>query len=91
MERNPLQFLGGMVGLSVAEAVFSTELTRFLARYAPEAPAAIVRNSPTAIYADLPAALVPGVIKAYIESLRVVYILGVPAGKQSMSTDDSAC
>ncbi|KAJ7347728.1 ABC transporter [Mycena albidolilacea] len=78
------QFLGGMVGLSVAEAVFSTELTRFLARYAPDAPAAIVRNSPTAIYADLPAALVPGVIRAYIESLRVVYILGVPAGAVSI-------
>ncbi|KAJ7719163.1 ABC transporter [Mycena olivaceomarginata] len=78
------QFLGGMVGLSVAEAVFSTELTRFLARYAPDAPAAIVRNSPTAIYADLPAALVPGVIKAYIESLRIVYILGVPAAVVSI-------
>ncbi|KAJ7266361.1 major facilitator superfamily-domain-containing protein, partial [Mycena haematopus] len=72
------QFLGGMVGLSVAEAVFSSELTRFLARYAPDAPAAIARNSPTAIYTDLPAALVAGVVKAYIESLRVVYLLGVP-------------
>ncbi|KAJ7234023.1 major facilitator superfamily domain-containing protein [Mycena haematopus] len=72
------QFLGGMVGLSVAEAVFSSELTRFLARYAPDAPAAIARNSPTAIYTDLPPVLVAGVVKAYIESLRVVYILGVP-------------
>ncbi|KAF7378120.1 Major facilitator transporter-like protein [Mycena sanguinolenta] len=72
------QFLGGMVGLSVAEAVFASELTRFLARYAPDAPAAVVRNSPTAIYTDLPAALIPGVVKAYLRSLRVVYLIGVP-------------
>ncbi|KAJ6480330.1 hypothetical protein C8R45DRAFT_1076409 [Mycena sanguinolenta] len=30
------QFLGGMVGLSVAEAVFSSELTRFLVHHAPD-------------------------------------------------------
>ncbi|KAF8206066.1 transporter [Mycena galopus ATCC 62051] len=80
------QFLGGMIGLSVAEAVFSTELTKFLVRYAPDAPAAIARNSPTAIYTDLPAALVAGVIKAYIQSLRVVYILGVPIAGLSLLT-----
>ncbi|KAJ6526830.1 major facilitator superfamily domain-containing protein [Mycena capillaripes] len=72
------QFLGGMIGLSVAEAVFASELTRFLAHYAPDAPVSIVRNSPTAIHTQLPAALVPGVLRAYIESLKIVYLLGVP-------------
>ncbi|KAJ7150499.1 ABC transporter [Mycena crocata] len=75
------QFLGGMMGLSVAEPVFASELTHFLARYAPDAPAAIARNSPTAIYSDLPAEIIPGVLKAYIESLRIVFVLGVPVGK----------
>jgi len=81
------QFLGGMIGLSVAEAVFASELTRFLARYAPGAPAAtiaIARNSPTAIYTDLPPALVPGVVRAYVESLRIVYVLGVPVAGLSL-------
>ncbi|KAF7336207.1 Major facilitator transporter-like protein [Mycena venus] len=82
-----LQFLGGMIGLSIAEAVFASSLTRFLARYAPSAPAALVRNSPTAIYTDpdLPASLVMGVIRAYIDSLRVVYLLGVPVAVLSLA------
>ncbi|KAJ7450977.1 ABC transporter [Mycena galericulata] len=72
------QFLGGTIGLGVAEPVFSTELGKNLLRYAPEAPAVIVRESPTAIYTDLPAAQIPGVVQAYMQSLRVVFILGVP-------------
>ncbi|KAK7050321.1 major facilitator transporter-like protein [Favolaschia claudopus] len=79
-----LGFLGGMIGLSVAEAVFASELTHFLHRYAPAAPAALVRNAPTAIYTNLPAELVPGVVKAYIESLKMVYILGIPVAGLSM-------
>ncbi|KAK7052588.1 major facilitator transporter-like protein [Favolaschia claudopus] len=78
------QFLGGMIGLSIAEAVFASEITHFLGRYAPSAPAAIVRNSPTAIYTDLPAELIPGVVKAYVDSLKVVYILGIPVAALSM-------
>ncbi|KAJ7453013.1 hypothetical protein B0H11DRAFT_1927161 [Mycena galericulata] len=72
------QFLGGTIGLGVAEPVFSTELGKNILRYAPEAPAAIIRESPTAIYTDLPAAQIPGVVQAYMQSLRVVFILGVP-------------
>ncbi|KAJ6483557.1 major facilitator superfamily domain-containing protein [Mycena vitilis] len=78
------QFLGGMIGLSVAEAVFSSSLTRLLARYAPDAPLALVRDSPTAIYTQLPAALIPGVRRAYVESLRIVYVLGVPVAALSL-------
>ncbi|KAF7323491.1 Major facilitator superfamily protein [Mycena chlorophos] len=71
------QFFGGAVGLSVAEAVLSTTLARNLARYAPQAPALVVEESPEAIYA-LPAGLIPGVVKAYAKSLDTVFLVGVP-------------
>ncbi|KAJ7792046.1 ABC transporter [Mycena olivaceomarginata] len=72
------QFLGGTIGLGVAEPVFASELTKYLLQYAPEAPAAIVKESPTAIYTALPAAMIPGVVKSYTEALRIVFVLGVP-------------
>ncbi|KAJ6577047.1 transporter [Mycena vulgaris] len=80
------QFLGGTIGLGVAEPVFSSELTKYLLKYAPEAPAEIVKQSPTAIYTALPAAMIPGVVKSYTEALRIVFVLGVPvAGLALMS------
>ncbi|KAF7360634.1 Major facilitator transporter-like protein [Mycena venus] len=48
------QFLGGTLGLGIAEP------------------------SPTAIYTDLPVEMIPGVVRAYTESLRIVFVLGVP-------------
>ncbi|KAJ6453837.1 ABC transporter [Mycena vitilis] len=72
------QFLGGTLGLGVAEPVFASELTRYLRVYAPDAPLSIVRESPTAIYTALPAEMVPGVVKAYTASLKIVFLLGVP-------------
>ncbi|KAF7314900.1 Major facilitator transporter-like protein [Mycena indigotica] len=72
------QFFGGTIGLGVAEPVFATELGRFLARYAPNVPQQIVRQSPTAIHDALPKELISGVVKSYTESLRVVFVLGVP-------------
>ncbi|KAJ7473601.1 major facilitator superfamily domain-containing protein [Mycena galericulata] len=56
------QFLGGTIGLGVAEP----------------APAAIVKESPTAIHGALPAAMIPGVVQAYMQSLRIVFVVGVP-------------
>ncbi|KAJ7247006.1 MFS general substrate transporter [Mycena rebaudengoi] len=73
------QFLGGMVGVGVGEPVFAFGLTKYLARYAPDAPAEIIKNAPTAIYSELPAQLVPHVVRAYVDSLRVVFLVGVPA------------
>jgi hypothetical protein len=32
----------------------------------------------------LPAALIPGVVRAYIESLRIVFVLGVPVAGLSL-------
>ncbi|KAJ7615653.1 ABC transporter [Mycena polygramma] len=72
------QFLGGTLGLGIAEPVFATELGKYLLRFAPDAPSSIVRQSPTAIYTDLPADMIPGVVRAYSEALRIVFVLGVP-------------
>ncbi|KAF8207138.1 major facilitator superfamily domain-containing protein [Mycena galopus ATCC 62051] len=72
------QFLGGTLGLGVAEPVFASELGKYLLQYAPEAPAQIVKESPTAIYSALPAAMIPGVVHSYTQALRIVFVLGVP-------------
>ncbi|KAJ7472597.1 ABC transporter [Mycena latifolia] len=72
------QFFGGTIGLGVAEPVFSSMLGKNLLKYAPDAPAEIVKQSPTAIYTALPAAMIPGVVKSYTESLKIVFVLGVP-------------
>ncbi|KAJ7262074.1 ABC transporter [Mycena rebaudengoi] len=72
------QFLGGTLGLGVAEPVFATELGKFLIKYAPNAPDVIVKESPAAIYTQLPPEMIQGVVRAYTESLRIVFVLGVP-------------
>ncbi|KAJ7501827.1 ABC transporter [Mycena galericulata] len=81
------QFLGGTIGLGVAESVFSSELGKYLLQFAPEAPADVVKESPTAIYTALPAAMIPGVVESYTKALRIVFVLGVPvAGLALLST-----
>ncbi|KAK7044538.1 major facilitator transporter-like protein [Favolaschia claudopus] len=80
------QFLGGTVGLGVAEPVFASELAKFLLKYAPNAPAEIVKESPTAIYDALPPDMIPGVVKSYTESLRIVFVLGVPVAGLALLT-----
>ncbi|KAL8290600.1 hypothetical protein RQP46_002858 [Phenoliferia psychrophenolica] len=78
------QFLGGTVGLSIAEAVFSSQLTKNLLKYAPTAPSAIIREAPTTINTILPGLVGPDVvvqvIRAYVKSIRTVFIIGVPIG-----------
>lgn len=73
--------MGGTVGLGVAEPVFASELTKYLLKYAPDAPATIVKESPTAIYTQVPAQFIPGVVLAYCDSLRIVFVVGVPIGQ----------
>ncbi|KAF7303418.1 Major facilitator transporter-like protein [Mycena indigotica] len=72
------QFLGGTLGLGIAEPVFASELSRYLLRYAPEAPEHVVKQSPTAIWTSLAPEMIPGVVKSYTQSLRVVFVIGVP-------------
>ena len=76
-----LKFFGGTVGLGIAEPVFASELSKFLLKYAPDAPAAILKESPTAIYTDIPADQIPNVVRAYAESLKIVFLVGVPVGE----------
>ncbi|KAF7982462.1 hypothetical protein HWV62_28624, partial [Athelia sp. TMB] len=75
------QFLGGTIGLGIAEPVFASELSRNLLKYAPNAPAQIVKESPVAIWTDISTDLIPGVVLAYCESLKVVFVVGVPIGE----------
>lgn len=58
--------MGGTISLAVAEAVFSSELTSNLAKYAPSAPVAIIKESPVSIYTDIATDLIPSVVKAYV-------------------------
>ncbi|KAJ3850785.1 ABC transporter [Lentinula lateritia] len=80
------QFLGGTLGLGVAEPVFSSELAKYLSMYAPDAPATIVKESPTAIYTEISPSLIPGVVQAYSQSLRIVFVVGVPVAGLALFT-----
>ncbi|KAK7038035.1 major facilitator transporter-like protein [Favolaschia claudopus] len=74
------QYLGGSIGLGIAEPVFASALGSFLAKYAPEAPADVVKEDPTSIWAAgvLPPDQVSGVVRSYTEALREVFLIGVP-------------
>ncbi|KAJ6516527.1 hypothetical protein C8R47DRAFT_1267813 [Mycena vitilis] len=72
------QFLGSTLGLGIAEPVFASELGKYLLQFAPDAPAAIVTQSPMAVYTALPASMIPGVVHAYTAALKIVFVLGVP-------------
>lgn len=81
---NFCQFLGGTIGLAIAEATFSSELVHNLRKYAPDAPFAAIQQSPLSIYSAVPDALVPNVVRAYVKSLSIVYIISVPANVLSL-------
>ncbi|KAJ5158481.1 Major facilitator superfamily domain general substrate transporter [Penicillium coprophilum] len=82
---NFCQFLGGTIGLAIAETTFSSELVRNLRKYAPGAPFETILQSPLSIYSPaVPDVLVPNVVRAYVKSLSVVYIIGVPANVLSL-------
>ncbi|KAJ7132708.1 ABC transporter [Mycena filopes] len=72
------QLFGGTLGVGIAEPVFASQLNKYLLQFAPNAPAAIVKESPTAIYDALAKDLIPGVVHSYTSALRIVFILGVP-------------
>lgn len=78
------QFLGGTIGLAVGESVFSSQLTKNLLKYAPTAPAAVIKQSPVMIRTSVPAELIPAVITAYIKSLDIVYVVGAPLAALGM-------
>ncbi|KAJ5455266.1 Major facilitator superfamily domaingeneral substrate transporter [Penicillium sp. IBT 31633x] len=81
---NFCQFFGGTIGLAIAEATFSSELVRNLRKYAPQAPFEAIQESPLSIYSAVSDALVPNVVRAYVKTLSIVYIIGVPANAISL-------
>ncbi|KAM0747660.1 MFS general substrate transporter [Meredithblackwellia eburnea MCA 4105] len=68
----------------LAESVFSTQLAKNIAIYAPTAPLDVIKQSPTLIYTKVPKELVGQVVHAYIKSLKDVFIIGVPIGGISL-------
>lgn len=77
------QFLGGVIGLAVGEAVFSSELRSNLATFAPTAPYELIARSPLNIWTQLDPTLITQVVLAYVKSLDLVYVVCVPAGPSS--------
>lgn len=71
------QTLGGAIGLSLGQVVFSNRLRNNLAHYAPEVNAAtVIEAGATGIRTVVPAASFPMVLLAYNNSLRTVFYLG---------------
>lgn len=64
---NFCQFLGGTIGLAIAQTTFSSELARNLHKYAPGAPFEVLKESPPSIYnGAVPEVLIPNVVRAYV-------------------------
>ncbi|KAH8924396.1 MFS general substrate transporter [Atractiella rhizophila] len=76
---NFIQSLGAVIGLALANTLFSNKLTSGLHKFAPDAPFELVRNSVESIKTIDPA-LRPGVIEAYVYALDYTYLLGVGTG-----------
>ncbi|KAH9813593.1 major facilitator superfamily domain-containing protein [Melampsora americana] len=76
------QLIGGVIGIAVAQTIFGNALSENLQKYAPEAPAALIRSSIQSI-AQLSDSVKPGVIHSYTLALRQVYILGIVCGVAS--------
>jgi len=75
------QTLGGTIGLGIAEPIFTSQLTKFIPRFAPNVNPEIIKETPTDIYTELDPSQLAGAIRVYVESLRVVYLIGVPVGE----------
>ena len=74
-------FAGRIVGISLAGSVFENMLQVNLRKYSPQTPPNLVHaiiSSATAVWDTVPDDLRPSVLKAYTETLRQVYIIGVP-------------
>ena len=74
-------FMGRIVGISLAGSVFENTIQKNLLKYAPGLPAEAtlaVINSAAAVWTAVPDNLRPQVLMAYTQSLRDVYICGLP-------------
>jgi len=66
------QFLGGTIGLAVAEAAFSSQLSKNLLKYAPTVDKSVITQTPTNIYSQVAKSEIPSVVIAYCKSLDIV-------------------
>ncbi|KAJ7714164.1 hypothetical protein B0H16DRAFT_1809002 [Mycena metata] len=89
--RNTPKILGQATSMAsfaqFLEPIFSSLLAKTLLKYAPNAPASIIKESPTTIRSALPAGMIAGVVRSYTESLRVVFVL-VPQHPQDPRAGD---
>lgn len=69
--------LGGTISLAIGQAALSTQLAKNFAKYAPNAPLSVIKESPLAIW-DLPKEEIASAVKAYVMSLKIVFVIGVP-------------
>ncbi|GAA5935601.1 hypothetical protein JCM3775_003364 [Rhodotorula graminis] len=70
------QFLGGTVALAIGQSALSTQLTTNFAKYAPDAPLAVIEQSPLQIH-ELEPAVREQAIFAYVKSLDIVFVICV--------------
>ncbi|KZT62115.1 ABC transporter [Calocera cornea HHB12733] len=76
------QLVGGVIGICIAGTIFSNQLTKELAIYAPTLPAEIaqaIKESVTVVQ-TLPADQQGPIVEAYVKALDYVYLIGVPGG-----------
>ncbi|GAA6063261.1 hypothetical protein JCM10212_004995 [Sporobolomyces blumeae] len=70
------QFLGGTIALAIGQASLSTELTKNFAKFAPDAPLQVIKESPLKIW-DLAPDVRQGAIQAYVKSLDMTFVITV--------------
>lgn len=78
-----LGFAGRIVGISLAGSVFENLLQKNLHKYVPDLPDELVQavvNQATAVWTDVPEYFRPATLTAYVNTMRIVYIIGVPFG-----------
>jgi len=72
------QFLGGAIGVAIAQSLFNNRLLAALAERAPGVDAQLVLHTgATDLRNSFPEQDVPGVISAYLDGLRWVWILTI--------------
>lgn len=75
------QYMGSAIYLSVCNTLFSTSLTEKLAEKAPTMNAdLIIAAGATAFRTTVPEALLPAVLKAYVESIDLTFYVAVGLG-----------
>lgn len=75
------QYMGSAIYLSVCNTLFSTSLTEKLAEEAPSMNAdLIIASGATSFRTIVPEALLPAVLKAYVESIDLTFYVAVGLG-----------